>query len=359
MASSKINNDIEYEYLLEEEEIVASILQQEMMEANEEATVMVKRQRTIKDHFTSFWESAWGKLLLHPNMDNPTSVEGRRFRRRFRLPYPLFQYLVEICTRLLNIFDLTNKSPIPIQLKILACLRILGRDNCADDINELSFELLGESTVHYLFKTFVENIALRVFPKFVKLSTGNQLQKVLDSFAKVGLPGCVGSMDCTRIKWSMCPARQRWSHVGKEGFPTKVYLVIVDHDKRVQYVSSSFKGSCNDVQICQNDPVCLAILNGSLELVEYDLYNEFGELYHAKGGYILVDGGFVNSIVFQEPEKFRMTRDSVLFAEWMESVRKDVECFFGIIKIRWWWFRNGVCYHSTETLDAAFNVYVA
>ena len=121
MASSKINNDIEYEYLLEEEEIVASILQQEMMEANEEATSIVKRRRTIKDYFTSFWESAWGKLLLHPNVEIPTSVEGRRFRRRFRLPYPLFQYLVEICTRL-NIFDLTNKSPIPIQLKILACL---------------------------------------------------------------------------------------------------------------------------------------------------------------------------------------------------------------------------------------------
>ena len=96
------------------------------------------------------------------------------------------------------------------------------------------------------------------------------------------------------------------------------------------------------------------MLHGSLEQVQYKLFNEFGELYDCKGGYLLVDGGFVNSIVLIEPEKFRMDRDSVLFSEWLESVRKDVECFFGILKNRWWWFRNGICYHSTQILGDAF-----
>jgi len=314
---------------------------------------VAKRRRVIKDTAKDFWESNWGKLLRHHDIHNPRSVEGKRFRRRFRLPFPLFEYFVDICIRY-NIFDMTNKSPIPIQLKIMACLRILARDNCADDINELSFQLLGESTVHNLFKTFVTNVSIRIFPKVVKLSKGKELEAVLHSFAKVGLPGCVGSMDCTRVKWTMCPARQRWGHVGKEGFPTVVFLVIVDHNKRVQYVSGYYKGSCNDIQICQNDPICLAVLNGALEDVEYELYNEFGELYKCKGGYILVDGGFINSIVFIEPEKFRLDRDSVLFSEWLESVRKDVECFFGILKKRWWWFRNGICYHDSNTLEAAF-----
>jgi hypothetical protein len=94
-------------------------------------------------------------------------------------------------------------------------------------------------------------------------------------------------------------------------------------------------------------------MNGELEDVEYDLYNEFGEKYRCKGGYILVDGGFVNAIVFIEPDKFRLTKDSVLFSEWLESVRKDVECFFGILKQRWW-FRNGICYHDTDILSSAF-----
>ena len=159
------------------------------------------------------------------------------------------------------------------------------------------------------------------------MAKGRQLEKVLEVFAKIGLPGCIGSMDCTRVKWAMCPARERWTHTGKEGFPTNTYLVIVDHNRRVQYVSCGYKGSCNDVQICQNDPICLAAMNGSLEGIEYDLYNEFGEKYKCKGGYILVDGGFINSIVFIEPEKFCVNKDAVLYSEWLESVRKDVECF--------------------------------
>ena len=271
-----------------EEESALKFIVENLLENLEDSTDTFKRRRTVRDTTKEFWESPWGTLLNHPNVDNPQTVEGKRFRRRFRLPHPLYNYLVELCVRY-NIFDMKNKSPIPIELKVLACLRILARDNCADDIKELSFELLGESTVHSIFKTFVQNMSERVFPKVVKLSKGKQLQSVLDTFAKIGLPGCIGSMDCTRVKWTMCLARHRWTHTGKEGFPTCVFLVIVDHDKRVQYVSCHYKGSCNDVQICQNDPICLAVLSGALEDIEYNLYNEFGEIYKCKGGYILVD----------------------------------------------------------------------
>jgi hypothetical protein len=59
-------------------------------------------------------------------------------------------------------------------LQILACLRILARDNCADDINELSYELLGESTVNNLFKKFVTNMATRMYSKFIKFPKGKQ-----------------------------------------------------------------------------------------------------------------------------------------------------------------------------------------
>jgi hypothetical protein len=96
-------------------------------------------------------------------------------------------------------------------------------------------------------------MATRMYSKFINLPKGKQLEKVLSTYAKIGLPGCVGSMDCTRVKWTMCPARQRWIHTGKEGFPTAVFLVIVDHNRHVQYVSHAYKGSCNDIQICQND----------------------------------------------------------------------------------------------------------
>jgi hypothetical protein len=58
--------------------------------------------------------------------------------------------------------------------------------------------------------------------------------------------------------------------------------------------------------------------------------------------------------VFIDPDKHRLQRDQVLGSEWLESVRKDVECLFGILKQRWRFFRNGISYHDPDLIEAAF-----
>jgi hypothetical protein len=39
----------------------------------------------------TYSESAWGRMLRNPNIKDPTTVAGKLFRRRFRVPYPLFE----------------------------------------------------------------------------------------------------------------------------------------------------------------------------------------------------------------------------------------------------------------------------
>ena len=59
---------------------------------------------------------------------------------RFRAPWILFkEKILPMCVKD-NIFDLTyeNLKGVPIEFKILLSLRILGRGNVYDDINELS-----------------------------------------------------------------------------------------------------------------------------------------------------------------------------------------------------------------------------
>ena len=46
----------------------------------------------------------------------------------------------------------------------------------------------------------------------------------------------------------------------------------------------------------------------------------------------------------------------VVFSEWLESVRKDVECAFGILKIRFRFLRGFVVYHDANTIENAFKV---
>ena len=54
------------------------------------------------------------------------------------------------------------------------------------------------------------------------------------------------------------------------------------------------------------------------------------------------------------PHKDPPSRDDLLWSEWVESVRKDVECFFGKMKARWQFLKNASLQHDSEIIEAAF-----
>ena len=52
------------------------------------------------------------------------------------------------------------------------------------------------------------------------------------------------------------------------------------------------------------------------------------------GWYLIVDNGYLNWSVTAPPMKKTQLRTDIRFSEWVESMRKDVECTFGILKGR-------------------------
>ena len=80
----------------------------------------------------------WGRLISDPLVNDPTHLKGKIFRRRFRVPCCLFKFIVSCCKK--NVFEVKDeeRSVIPIEIKVLICLRVLGRDECFDTIQELS-----------------------------------------------------------------------------------------------------------------------------------------------------------------------------------------------------------------------------
>ena len=44
-------------------------------------------------------------------------------------------------------------------------------------------------------------------------------------------------------------------------------------------------------------------------------------------------------------------RSELRFSQWLEALRKDVECTFGILKGRWRIFKTGIRFHNTEVSD--------
>ena len=51
------------------------------------------------------------------------------------------------------------------------------------------------------------------------------------------------------------------------------------------------------------------------------------------------------------PNKERFDYDEVLFSEWIESIRKDVECTFGILKARFRILHCAIQYHSASVIE--------
>ena len=65
----------------------------------------------------------------------------------------------------------------------------------------------------------------------------------------------------------------------------------------------------------------------------------------------MVDNGYLKWSVTIPPHKNPEFQTEVRFSEWIESMRKDVECTFGILKGRWKCLKYGIRLHGIESCD--------
>ena len=198
-----------------------------------------KKSEVPRIHEPNYWQSTWGQLLRKlAAIDGGPSIgsrDGKLFRRRFRVPYPVYCDLVSKCLekKLFGVnahleTDVAGRNICPVEIKLLAVLRILGRNWSFDDIAEAT--LMGETTARRAFHTFCGNFVSAYYDSYVQRPTGEKLKKVMAVFAKMGLPGCIGSTDCVHLKWDRCPVGIAQLCSGKEGYPTLAYSCVQNED---------------------------------------------------------------------------------------------------------------------------------
>ena len=103
-----------------------------------------KRQRDVWDKDPR--ELQWWKQINDRRVQDPESREalGKLFTRRFRVPFSVFQWIVTLwrakkwpgCSK----YKYNFGGPLmdPLELKIMAALRYLGRGECWDTCSEFS-----------------------------------------------------------------------------------------------------------------------------------------------------------------------------------------------------------------------------
>jgi hypothetical protein len=151
-------------------------------------------------------------------------------------------------------------------------------------------------------------------------------------------------MDVTHIKWLSCPKEHFNYCKGKYHYPSLAFQAIVDHNRRILFLSTLYDGRENDKGITADDQFTYEIMNGKFNGIKYKLYTENGTLKMCMGGYIITDGGYQDIACFVDPMHNACGSKEVHWSEFLESVRKDVECCFGILKARFRILRNGLQY---------------
>ena len=98
--------------------------------------------------------------------------------------------------------------------------------------------------------------------------------------------------------------------------------------------------------------------NYKLKLLEYDDDDNNIEILY-QGLWFIVDNGSLSCQCTVPPMKHAISSKYIRFFEWLESMRKDSECTFGILKGRFFILRNGIklrsiekCYQVWETCCA-------
>jgi Plant transposon protein len=172
-----------------------------------------------------------------------------------------------------------------------------------------------------------------------------------------GFHGCVASTDATHVSMNRCPVLRANEHLGKkESLPARTYNISVNHRRQILHTTRGHPARWNDKTLVLFDEFIMQIKNGDiLSANEFYLLELDDKGEAVKKGYngcwVLCDNGYQNWPVLMAPMKNSIFYKDLRWSKWVESIRKDVECTFGIMKGRFRILKIGIRIHSIAAVD--------
>ena len=320
------------------------LLRDNFINEGEAAAVAPARKRKFAHRINSGYdphdalESLWYKLYVADSDRERSKKFYLLFRRRFRLPYQSYRDLVTEFrdNDWLPRYERKNaigQPGVPLDILILGALRYLGRGWTFDDINEAT--CVSEEVHRRFFKDFTIACTENLYPKWVKRpETPEEIEDCMSEFTEAGFNGCIGSADVTHVILERCHARLKNQHLGpKDSHTTRAFQIVVNHRRQIIASTVGYPGRWNDQTIVRFDGFVTDMKRGMyLQNNKFTLKNNEGEDENYKGAWILVDGGYLNWSTLICPFKSSLSIKEQRWSRWAESMRKDVECTFGILK---------------------------
>ncbi|XP_021764867.1 uncharacterized protein LOC110729439 [Chenopodium quinoa] len=227
--------------------------------------------------------------------------------------------------------------------KCTAAMRMLAYGCPADQIDE--YLKLGASTARECLIHFVDGVIREFSTEYLRKPKAEDLFRLLKQGEERGFPGMMGSIDCMHWECKNCPAGWKGMYQGRSKRATVILEAVVSWDLWIWHAFFGTPGTCNDINVLQHSPVFDDILNGRAPQVNFTVN---GNTYNQ--GYYLTYGIYPKWATFISAITSPQTPKQKLFTIKQESIRKDVECAFGVLQARFVIIRHPALAWSVEML---------
>ena len=120
-------------------------------------------------------------------------------------------------------------------------------------------------------------------------------------YASAGLPGCIGSIDCTHIVTKQCEYNLKNNHLGfKSSNTTRTYNLTCNHRRRILHSTAGGPGRWNDQTMVRLDKFIGSVRAGTLfgdhefELESMDHVSGMIVRTRYWGVYVICDNGYLD-----------------------------------------------------------------
>ena len=267
-------------------------------------------------------------------------------RTVFRVPYRLFTKIVKDLSEHNAAFwvqrpNAAGRVGVSTEMKVLAALKVLGHGSSAASL-EAEFQI-GEALALRCLNNFVDDVlALYEDDVFSTLKDAKKLKDSMKrSFEKHRVPGYVGSLDCVHVVWTMCPIAIQGSHKGRYKFPTFNNEASCDSSLRFLHFYAGAPGNLNDLSVLRQ---------GSF----VSLLKQLPKVDIVVGGssfnfpFFFTDGIYPPWAVLVKAPRVARSEAEGKFIKKQESVRKDIERAFGILKSRFKILKFGLAFKKSS-----------
>nr|XP_043619954.1 uncharacterized protein LOC122591778 [Erigeron canadensis] len=165
--------------------------------------------------------------------------------------------------------------------------------------------------------------------EYLRRPTQHDVARIFEAHeAKHHIPGILGNIDCTHIKWRNCPRRLRGQYTrGDYGVPTIMIEITASQDLWIWHAFFGALGSNNDLNVLNQSDFYLQEILGTAPDSSFSVN---GRDY--KRGYHLTDGIYNKWATLVKEYLYPTDPKEKKFKRLQEATRKDVERTFGVLK---------------------------